>query len=93
MSTMSTSQTSHVAQSIIKELIAELEKLVDTAGNVKRNDIVGSFQNVVMIDFGMKVDDLPEGLQDLYNRSRIDPMRRQSFEILRRHLNHMSREV
>lgn len=77
---------------MIDGLIEELEKLVDTAGNVKRDDIVGSFQNVVMLDFGVKVDDLPKSLQDIYYRSRIDRQKPHNFETLRRHLDHIGRE-
>jgi hypothetical protein len=88
---MATTQLTLTLRPIIDGLIEELGRLADTQGNVRNDDIVGSFQNVVMLDFGVKVDDLPKELQDLYYRSRIDRPKTRNFETLRRHLDHMSR--
>lgn len=80
-------------QPMIKGLIDELEKFADVKGEVSNDDIVGSFQNVVMIDYGMKVSDLPEKLQNLYYRSTIVREKRHRLRTLRMDLDHMSREV
>jgi hypothetical protein len=92
MGSMSVTQAEHVTQSVIKGLIAELEELVDTKGQISNDDIVGSFQNVVMLDYGMKVEDLPGKLQDLYNRSRIVREKRHRLDTLRFDLDHLSRK-
>lgn len=88
---MSTTQVTTLLQTVISELITELEKLVDTSGKVKNNDIVGCVQNVVLMDYQMKVDDLPKNLQELYYKSRINPMVLHNFVILKQSLSHMAR--
>ena len=84
---MSTTHAVHPLHEITSLLAAEVRCYGQDAGGFNGTAVISCFQNVVRVDLGMQLAELPEVLSDLYRDADLHKLNVYDAEVLARKID------